>query len=136
MIVQAKPRQDNLFHSEISLFPLPDKMKSVDNSNLRTAGRVAGKLARNANRRWAPTIRNSQKLVKHVVPAAVKPLHSLWHQILGFTFLVFAVFGGFDIWRNASTTPPLLLGFAGFLVLILAIYGLSSVLKARRISRS
>ncbi len=108
----------------------------MDNSNLRTAGRVAGKLARNANRRWAPTVRNSQKLVKHVVPAAVKPLHSLWHQILGFMFLVFAVPIAFDMWRNASTSSPIRIVSEGFLAGILAIYGISSVLKARRISRS
>jgi hypothetical protein len=108
----------------------------VDNGNLRTAGRVAGKLARNANRRWAPTIRNSQKLVKHVVPAAVKPLHSLWHQILGFMFLVFAVPIAFDIWRNASTMQPLRFCFEAFLAGITLVYGISSVLKARRISRS
>jgi hypothetical protein len=93
-------------------------------------------MARDAGKEWMPAIRNSGTFVKHVVPAAVKPLHSLWHELLGFIFLLIAGAGGFKIWREASHTSPIMLGLAGFLVIVTAGYGISSILKARRISRS
>ena len=107
---------------------------------MRAAGRVAGKMAREAGKRvekeWAPAVRNSGTFVKHVVPAAVKPLHSLWHEFLGFIFLLIAGLGAFKMWRQAATTSPVMMALAGFLVLVTAVYGVLSILKARRISRS
>ena len=93
-------------------------------------------MARNAGKEWMPAVRNSGKFVKHVVPAAVKPLHTLWHEVLGFGFLALAGIIAFDMWKDAATTALPLMLAAGFLVLIMAGYGLSSILKARRISRS
>jgi hypothetical protein len=80
--------------------------------------------------------RQAGKFVKHVLPAAVKPVHSLWHEILGFTFLVFAVAPAWYVYRHAETLSPL-----GFILIIPFIaltagYSVSSFLKARRISRS
>jgi hypothetical protein len=108
----------------------------VDNDQFRAAGRVAGKMARNASKEWMPAVRNSGTFVKHVVPAAVKPLHSLWHEMLGFIFLLIAGAGAYKMWKQAATTPPLMMALAGFLVVVTAGYGISSILKARRISRS
>ena len=93
-------------------------------------------MAREAGKNWMPAVRNSGTFVKHVVPAAVKPLHSLWHEFLGFLFLLIAAWGGFRMWKKASTMSPLELGMIGTFVLVMAVYGISSVLKARRISRS
>src|SRR5579871_3412819 len=101
---------------------------------MRAAGRVAGKMAREAGKQWAPAVKNSGSFVKHVVPAAVKPLHSLWHEFLGFLFLLIAGAVAFKMWRQESTTSPGLMVLAGFLVLVSAVYGVSSILKARRIS--
>jgi hypothetical protein len=76
------------------------------------------------------------KFIRHVVPAAFKPIHSLWHEILGFLFL--AIAAGI-IWRLARSpgklSLPVLLVVIFFLV-ILIFYGVSSFLKSRRISRS
>ena len=108
----------------------------MDNDQLRAAGRVAGKMARNAGKDWVPAVRNSSKFVKHVVPAAVKPLHTLWHEVLGFIFLAFAGMAGFRMWQDRATMSPVKFVMIGLFVLITAGYGLSSVLKARRISRS
>jgi len=88
----------------------------------RAAGRLAGRwlpVAKSAARsavktvgnhqstrvaqQWIPTARQSGSFIKHVVPAAAKPLHALWHQILGFFFLVFAGLGAWKIWRNEQT---------------------------------
>jgi hypothetical protein len=86
-----------------------------------------------ANKHFA---KQAGKFVKHVVPAAVKPVHSLWHEVLGFIFLAVAALGVSYLVRKFST-----LGFARIaiivpLVVVTAIYGVSSFLKARRISRS
>ncbi len=111
-------------------------MKSVENDQIRAAGRVAGKMARNAGKEWMPAVRNSHKFVKHVVPAAVKPLHVLWHEVLGFAFLAFAGIAAFKMWQDSANMSPVKFILIGFFVVVLAGYGLSSVLKARRISRS
>ena len=93
-------------------------------------------MARDAGKEWMPMVRNSGTFVKHVVPAAVKPLHSLWHEFLGFIFLLFAGVILFKMWRDSATASPLMMILAGFLVVITLGYGVSSILKARRISRS
>jgi hypothetical protein len=108
----------------------------VDNKQIRAAGRVAGKMARDAGKEWMPAVRNSGSFVKHVVPAAVKPLHSLWHEFLGFIFLLIAAAVVFKMWRGAATTSPGMMFLAGFLAFVSAGYGISSILKARHISRS
>lgn len=111
-------------------------MKAVDNDQLRAAGRVAGKMAREAGKEWMPAVRNSGTFVKHVVPAAVKPLHSLWHEFLGFIFLLFAGVAGFRMWKEAGKMSPIKFAMIGIFVVVMAGYGVASILKARRISRS
>jgi hypothetical protein len=108
----------------------------VDNNHIRAAGRVAGKVARNAAKDWVPTAKNSGKFVKHVVPAAVKPLHSLWHEVLAFMFLCAAVLAGFRMWQDRAGMSPMKFVVMGIFVLVTLSYGISSFLKARRISRS
>jgi hypothetical protein len=76
------------------------------------------------------------KFVKHVLPAAVKPVHSLWHEVLGFIFLVVAAMLTWKVVRNSATLGPVRLALIIPLIVITAGYGVSSFLKARRISRS
>ena len=80
--------------------------------------------------------RQAGHFVKHVVPAAVKPIHTLWHEVIGFLFLTLAVFGTYKAWRNAATLGPGRLIILGIFIVVMAGYGVSSFLKARRISRS
>jgi hypothetical protein len=108
----------------------------VDNNQIRAAGRVAGKMARNAAKDWVPAAKNSGRLVKHVVPAAVKPLHSLWHEIIAFIFLCAAVLAGFRMWQDRADMPVVKFLVMGVFVVVTLGYGISSYLKARRISRS
>jgi hypothetical protein len=101
---------------------------------------------RQAIRGGAKLLKNRGKFVKHVVPAVVKPIHSLWNQVIGFFFLCFAA--GFEIgavrhYKTFLDAPASdKLGELGQLVavvivgLILAAFGVSAFLKARRISRS
>ena len=93
-------------------------------------------MARQAGKDWIPAVRNSGSFVKHVAPTVVKPLHSLWHEFLGFIFLLFAGIGAYKMWRESANMTPLRFAIIGFFVLIMAAYGLGSILKARRISRS
>jgi uncharacterized membrane protein len=80
--------------------------------------------------------RQAGKFVKHVLPAAIKPVHSLWHEILGFIFLLFAAIAAWKLVRNSSSLGVVQLTILSIFVIIMAVYGISSFLKARRISRS
>ena len=86
--------------------------------------------------------------MKHVVPAVMKPARTLWNEVIGFLFLCFAVMFGFKTVRygidyyKASSDPSgavgelLRLGMAGFCTVLMAWYGITSFLRARKISRS
>jgi hypothetical protein len=91
-------------------------------------------------------VRNSRAFLEHVVPAVIKPARTLWNEIIGFLFICLAVVFGaatvrsyFDLSKAAPDAAGgfllrLVMGiFATFIVLY---YGVSSFLRARRISRS
>lgn len=89
--------------------------------------------------------KNKPGLVKqflgHVMPGIVKPMHALWNEIIGFFFIVLAVGFGASAFRSFRTASHdseslvKLLISVGF-ALWMAYFGVSSFLKARRISRS
>jgi len=81
-------------------------------------------------------IRQSRVFVKHVVPAVVKPIHSLWHQVIGFLFITFGVIFGSKAIHYYRTGEGVQLFIAGACTVLMLGYGLSSFLKARKISRS
>jgi hypothetical protein len=66
----------------------------------------------------------------------VKPARTLWNEVIGFLFLCLAIIFGFNCVRAylADEMPKVLL--AAPLTLIMAWFGISSFLKARKISRS
>jgi hypothetical protein len=80
--------------------------------------------------------RHAGKFVKHVLPAAVKPVHSLWHEVIGFIFLALAAIWAWWLYRHAESIGPVQMIIIIPLILIVVGYGISSFLKARRISRS
>lgn len=102
----------------------------------RAAGRMAGRFAKKQAKQWAPAAKQSEVFIKHVVPATVKPFHALWHEILAFCFLAIAATIGWHAWRKAGTVSAVELTFAILFAVVCAGYGISSYLKARRISRS
>jgi hypothetical protein len=113
----------------------------VAKSAARTAGKTVVRTAEKHQsgqfaRQWVPVAKQSGQFIKHVVPAAAKPLHALWHQILGFFFLVFAGLGAWKIWRNENAIAPPVFIVAIIFVVVMAGYGISSILKSQRISRS
>ncbi len=79
--------------------------------------------------------------VQHVVPAAIRPVHTLWHEIIGFLFIVMAiVIGGFGFraYSRYAGDPSefLRILLSAVFTIILAGFGISSFRKARKISRS
>lgn len=79
--------------------------------------------------------------MRHVVPAVVRPAHSLWHEVIGFLFLSLATI---PVPSAIKTIRELQNGKGSMLrlvvtvmfVTIMAGYGISSFRRARKISRS
>jgi hypothetical protein len=81
-------------------------------------------------------VKQGRSFVKHVLPAIIKPMHSLWNEVIGFLFCSFGVIFGFKAvvyWRH-DDMPRLF--FAGSCTILMAWYGISSFLRARKISKS
>jgi ABC-type dipeptide/oligopeptide/nickel transport system permease subunit len=83
---------------------------------------------------------HAQKFAQHVVPEVVRPARIIWNQAIGGVFLFFAVlFFGTTLRYFDSKTGvihnPVGLAFSIFLGLVMAFFGLTSFLKARRIGR-
>jgi hypothetical protein len=79
----------------------------------------------------------SRKLLKHVVPGVVRPLHILWNQIIGFLFLVLAVMplpSAYRAYYDPDGFPRLLMAL--LFSALMAVFGISSFLRARKIARS
>ena len=82
------------------------------------------------------TIRHGREFVRHVAPAIIKPARTLWNEVIGFIFLCFAVLLGFRTVSLAKVGHLVGVLFCGFGALLTLWYGVSSFLRARRISRS
>ena len=86
-------------------------------------------------------LHQGRQFLHHVVPVVVKPARTLWHEVIGFLFLSMAVLIGgstIRIVRHFDGNPGdiMRLAMAGFCVILLGGYGISSFLRARKISRS
>jgi uncharacterized membrane protein len=102
----------------------------------RAASSAAAKQSGHIAEQWVPTAKAGGKFVKHVVPAVAKPIHALWHQALGFLFLLFAGIAAWKVWRNQTAIEPAMFVIAMLFIVIMAGYGISSIRKSQRISRS
>jgi hypothetical protein len=85
-------------------------------------------------------VSHARKFVQHVVPEVVRPARIIWNQAIGAIFLLFALlfFGNATRYFNglgSNSRNGVALGFSLFLGILMAIFGISSFLKARRISR-
>ncbi len=81
------------------------------------------------------------KFVSHVMPGVIRPLRVLWNEVIGFLFVVFAVYAGASAISSIRQldTPsrnPLKVGLSIFFGLWMAYFAITSFLRARRISRS
>jgi hypothetical protein len=81
------------------------------------------------------------RFMEHVVPGVVRPMRVLWHEIIGFLFIVLAVIFGSSAIRNyrllqTEEISILRLAVSFFLPVLMAYFGITSFLRARKISRS
>jgi hypothetical protein len=90
--------------------------------------------------------RHGREFVRHVVPAVAKPARTLWNDFIAFLFCCLAITFGVETWRLArayAKAAPADAGgdlfrlcISGVCTLVMLWYGLSSYLRARKISRS
>jgi len=66
----------------------------------------------------------------------MKPARTLWNEVIGFLFLCLAIIFGFNGVRAYLADEPAKLFLAAPLTLIMGWFGISSFLRARKISRS
>jgi hypothetical protein len=71
----------------------------------------------------------------------IKPARTLWHEVIGFLFLVLAILPlrwGYKTYQNSNGDLDSIvkLAMAGVFVVVMAGYGISSFLRARKISKS
>jgi predicted CDP-diglyceride synthetase/phosphatidate cytidylyltransferase len=81
------------------------------------------------------------KLIQHIWPNVVRPLHALWNEVIGFLFLIFAVVAAFYVFRavrdfSGDVEGLFRIAMPGMFGLLMGYFGISSFLKARKISRS
>ena len=81
-------------------------------------------------------LHQGREFLKFVVPAVLKPARTLWNEVIGFLFLCFAGIFGFSAVRYYLASDWGRLFFAAFCTGLMAWFGVTSFLKARRISRS
>jgi hypothetical protein len=95
---------------------------------------------------WQQVLSQPRTFLKHILPGIVKPIHSLWNEVIGFLFLCFSALFAFRTvtyfraLQHASdaTAGTMLMRvlMAGFCAVLLGWFGVSSFLRARKISRS
>jgi hypothetical protein len=81
------------------------------------------------------------KFIGHVMPGVIRPLRVLWNEVIGFLFMVFAVLAGSSTFNSirALHTPtgsPFRVSLSAFSTALMAYFGITSFLRARKISRS
>jgi hypothetical protein len=82
----------------------------------------------------------SVHFARHTLPVAMRPARILWHQMIGFLFLVLAVAPArfeykaiMSFQGDARSWVSVIM--AGIFILVMTAYGISSFAKARKISR-
>ncbi len=81
------------------------------------------------------------KFLRHVVPGVIRPLHALWNEVIGFLFIVFTVVAGFYVVRAVRNFDGEVEGLVRIVLpalfgLVMGYFGVSSFLRARKITRS
>jgi ABC-type arginine transport system permease subunit len=82
-----------------------------------------------------------QRFIGHVVPGVIRPLRALWNQLIGFLFLVLAAGATPSAVRNVrqfnGDFESLMRAAIAVVFMVAMLYfGITSLLRARRITRS
>jgi hypothetical protein len=86
-------------------------------------------------------VQHGRTFLKHVIPAVLTPLRTLWHEVIGFLFLCLAIIPSFSAYRAIRSfdgEPGSLIRIVMTLIFIgiMTGYGISSFRRAKKISRS
>jgi len=81
-------------------------------------------------------LQQGRLLVKHLMPAVIRPLHSLWNEIIGFLFFSLAVLMASAAIRSYRANENGKVVLAGIFMVVMLGFGFSSFRRARKISRS
>lgn len=81
------------------------------------------------------------RIAKETLPALMKPMRALWNEVISFMFLglaALAIPSAVRLAKGLETNPDNLfkLALTGLFILIMGGYGISSYLRARKITRS
>jgi hypothetical protein len=82
----------------------------------------------------------SGRIVREVLPAVIKPIRTLWNEVIGFLFLALAALAVPSAFRlarnfNGDAESFFKLVLIGLFIVIMSGYGISSFRRARKISR-
>jgi hypothetical protein len=82
-----------------------------------------------------------RQFVHHIMPGVIRPLHVLWNEVVGFFFLAFAAWFGFATLRTFRNLDKpggsmVMVAVSACAALMMLYFGVTSFLKARKISRS
>lgn len=83
----------------------------------------------------------AKKFFAAVLPGIIRPLHSLWNEVLGFLFLLLAVLMVRPVWqgwKEMEQGPEHVLRFllSAFMFAVMVGFCIHAFWKARRISRN
>lgn len=83
----------------------------------------------------------AREFLRHVLPQILKPLRALWNEVIGFVFLALALIPlprTYRIWQDFQESGDGLvrLVLSGAFIVVMAWFGVTSFLRARKISRS
>jgi hypothetical protein len=76
------------------------------------------------------------QFIKHVVPAIAKPARALWNEVIGFIFICLGISFAFTVVRYVRRGEAFQIIVCSIATLVMFYYGVSSFLRARKISRS
>ena len=81
------------------------------------------------------------KLFSNIMPAVIRPLRILWNEVIGFFFLVFAVWAAPSAWRSYRNFSGdfeglMRIALTGIFIVMMLGFGIYSFFRARKISRS
>jgi hypothetical protein len=85
--------------------------------------------------------RVGREFVRHILPQIIKPIRTLWNEMIGFVFLCLAAVPiprAFRDYRQYAETGEGLFRvvLSALFITLMAVFGIHSFLRARKIARS
>jgi len=85
--------------------------------------------------------RVGREFVRHILPQIIKPIRTLWNEMIGFVFLCLAAVPiprAFRDYRQYTETGEGLFRvvLSALFITLMAVFGIHSFLRARKIARS